>query len=550
MAKKAVFLGLICWCASARAEPIVRYGVDAQEVASIAATHPKAAAKLAEGEALLETPQAPNIEKAAELFREAAEDERASGLLYRRQCQALTALGRHQEAVAACEKSLSVDYRSVYGMRAMVGALMSGSSPPTSKEVAEALIHAHRAYQIAPDEPAGFAGRCDIAEKIGDIEMLNACIVDLERVAPEHYETVRAKAIAHSLRPGWGLLAGWIGFALLGLGTLAHAILKRPWRRAASATVAFVTAVLFFHAHPARAAEAGSAAEPAPHTDSPAEPAEPEVPVAGHLSKFKIDDKDPSSSVPTIEQRDHDPLEYGYFIMDLGDHAEWALAKGDHLAAAGFYRALAKAVPDAAVGFVKACEQYELAGDKDKAQEFCAAALTLKGVTVADYSHYARLALRRKNLRPTDIANLDGVIKHLEADPASRSVGLDIECTLGAREGDQARLEHCVPQLTGIDSKNPKTLFYQWALAIKKKDFGAAERILARTKEWAGAPPGQVQQMEQVTLEAMPAWRKSLRSFRDWRVGASFALVVVAGLGLALLKKRPVPTPTERGPVT
>jgi tetratricopeptide (TPR) repeat protein len=547
LAKRAAFFAVICACASARAEPIVRYGVDAQEVASIAATHPKAAAKLMEGEALLETPSTPNIEKAARLFGEAAEDERASGLLYRRQCQALAALGRHQEAVAACEKSLSVDYRSVYGMRAMVGALMSGSSPPTSKEVAEALIHAHRAYQVAPDEPAGFAGRCDIAEKIGDMEMLNACIVDLERVAPEHYETVRAKAIAASLRPGWGLVAGWLGLALACLGTLGHAILKRPRRRTASATVASVLAVLLFQAPPARAAEGGSEAAPAPAAGSPAEP---EVPVAGHLSKFKIDDKDPSSSVPTAEQRDHDPLEYGYFIMDLGDHAEWAIAKGDHLAAAGFYRALARAVPDTAVGFVKACEQYDFAGDRDKAQEFCAAALTLKGVTVTDYSRYARLALKRKNLRPADISNLDGVIKHLEADPATRSVGLDIECTLGAREGDQVRLQHCVPQLTAIDSKNPKTLFYQWALAIKKKDFEAAERILIRTKEWAGAPPGQLQQMEQVTLEAMPAWRKSLRSFRDWRVGASFALVIVTGLALALLKKRPMPTPTRSGPVT
>ncbi len=249
--------------------------------------------------------------------------------------------------------------------------------------------------------------------------------------------------------------------------------------------------------------------------------------------------------MPSDDKRDADPVEFGYFIMDLGDHAEWAIRDGDHLKAAHLYGALARAVPDTAVGFVKACAEYEAAKALDSAILYCAASLTTKGITLADYSHYARLLLQKKSLTAADIANLDAVVKHLAAQPGASAVALDIQCTLGAHESDRARLEDCVPKLSAIAPDSPKALFYQWALAMKNKDFASAERILAKARTEPGAKE-QVAQMEHATTAALPPWRRGLLAFRDWRVGATFTMALVAALSALLLRRRPAPSRSER----
>jgi hypothetical protein len=265
-------------------------------------------------------------------------------------------------------------------------------------------------------------------------------------------------------------------------------------------------------------------------------------PRAGYLSKYTIDESNPESSVPTTAQRDENPVEYGYFIMDLGDHAQWAVRDGDHKKAALLYRALAKAVPDMAVGYVKACEEYEALKDTESAIGNCGAALSMKGTTLADYSHYARLVLQKKALTPADLANLDSVVQHLK-DNQAEPVALDIECTLGAHEGDVGRLQDCAPKLAALAPGNPKALLYQWALAIQRKDFRAAEHFLAEAKSNSAAKE-QVAQMERATVSAMPVWRRGLRAFRDWRVGAACSVTLALGLSFLLLRRREV-RPTQ-----
>jgi len=510
-----------------RAEPLQRYGVDAGEFASIERLDPDAASKVERGETLLRTAKTPSeIEQAIVLLHGAAKEFPRSEFIKRRECQALTLLGRHAEAVKACGQALFERHTSGLGLRATVGALMSGPNPPTSTEVGYAMVHAIRAQQVMSNEPTGYAARCDIAEKLGDIDMLKGCIKELNRVAPKHQETERAEAFLASTRPGPRTASGWLALALLGIGTALHAVLRR--RRPA---IAVVGVLLFAGALPKTtlaAAPAGLAADQRPA-------------IAGQLSKHSVDDDNPDQSVPTPEQRDADPVEYGYFIMDLGDHAEWAIKKGDHKKAARLYRALVKAVPDMSIGYVKACEQYELANDVPSAIQFCAGALSAKGVTLADYSHYARLTLAKKALTPADISTLDSVVGHLEEDPKTTSVALDIQCTLGAHEGDLKRLEDCAPKLSAIAPDNPKSLFYQWALAIQKKDYATAERFLARAK--AKSPAGaQVAQMERATFDAMPPWRKGLRAFRDWRFGAAVSITLFLALSALLLRRRTVST--------
>lgn len=532
---------------AASAAPL-RYGVDETEVIWLDSKHPDLAAMLKEGEALLaKSPSRADVQRAATLFGEASDAQPQSAFLARRHCQALSALGAKDKALAACKRATNNNTNSALVMRAMVGAMMSGPDAPTPAEVGNALMLAQRVAKLMKDEPWGAAAECEVAAKLGDTEMLTRCVTTLKTLAPEHYETRRFAALLEQSRPGWKTFLGLVALAAAMVVTALHALAKKTRGAPAVAAVALVGASLSVPGL-ARADEEPAAEVPAaerPHeADTNDAVAAKENRRAGALSsKYPIDPANPEASVPTPEQRDNDPLEYGYYLMDLGDMAEKAKAGGDHLRAAMVYRAMAKAVPDVPVAFVKACEEYELAKDLAKAAEFCAAAITLKGVTLADYSHYARVALAKKGpVAPSDAANLDLVVKHLKDDPKTRSVGLDIQCTLGARLGDEKRLAACTPELAEAAPGSFKATFFEWSLAINQKNFGAAEKLLARARSAAAKGEGaavdkeRLVLMEKATFEAMPTWRKG---FRDWRVGAGATVLLFAGLGLLLLRRRP-----------
>jgi hypothetical protein len=286
--------------------------------------------------------------------------------------------------------------------------------------------------------------------------------------------------------------------------------------------------------------------------ERPAASTEPEAPhpPAGGFSKFQVDDADPKFSVPSAEERDKDPLQYGYFVMDLSSRAATALKRNDHAAAARYFEAAVKAVPEAAAGFVRACEEYETLGDLDRATDFCAGALTGEGVALADYSHYARLAFSKKGeLTQKDIGNLDAVVRHLVGIPEARSVGLDIQCQLGTRLGDEERLSICAPALIKIAPDNEKSLFYGWTLSMHHQDFTSARAFADRAVKVAALPKEmeQARSIQRATIDAMPFWKKGF-GFRDWRVGAMTAVFLASILAFLLTRKSPAPGAPELKP--
>jgi hypothetical protein len=337
-----------------------------------------------------------------------------------------------------------------------------------------------------------------------------------------HYETDRAQEALARVRPGIGTLAGWLAFLALALGALVNAAV-RVWRKRTAGRIAASVAaigVLVLGAPKARA-------------ESP-EFGDERPPVVGHLSKYAIDPLDPESSVPTPAQRDQNPLEYGYFLMDLGDAAEKAKTAGDHLGAAKFYRAMTKAVPDAVMGFRKTCEEFEAAKDFVDAKTFCADAVMRRDAILADYSHYARVVFAQPgNLPPNDVKDVDQMVDHLKKQEGSQSVAWDIQCNLGVHLADVRRLQECTTPWAVVAPDEPKVIFFQWVLALHQKDFAAAERCVAHAKRVA-APPEQVTHMAKATLDAMPLWRKG---FRDWRVGAIVAVLLATALAFFTLRR-------------
>jgi tetratricopeptide (TPR) repeat protein len=522
-----VFVLVFVVCpASARAEEPNRYRVDADDVGWIRRQHPHARELFDQGEARL---FAGDLERAAELFGHAASEAPQSALASRRQCQALTQLGRHEEAIAACRKAVS-NQGSAMDLRAMAAALISGDKLPTTEETGHALMFARRARELMPTEPWGYAAQCDVAARLGDTAMLNDCVADLERVAPAHDETLRAMSFATAIRPGWPTALGWLAIVGLALGTMVHALFqsrRRGWRRSARAGAGSAAVVIaLVGLLPARAFADG--------VDNSAN-GEERVPRAGSLSKWSVDEKNPEGTVPSPGQRDADPLEYGYHLMDLTDKGEAAMRRGDYAAAAKFYAALAKAVPDVSIAFAKACDAYDALGDREKALASCAAALRRQGVRVGDYAHFARLVLAKPTrLDPSEVDDVDAVIDHLKKDESARPAGFEVQCNLAVRLGDKKRLEECAPALAVIAPGDPKTLFFQWSLALMQRDFPAARRFIEHAKA-SPMKPEEVAKMEEATIGALPIWR---RAFHDWRIPTTLGILLFAGLAILTTWRR------------
>jgi len=286
----------------------------------------------------------------------------------------------------------------------------------------------------------------------------------------------------------------------------------------------------------ASAAPAGVSKAKAAPVEAPAEqPGDSDEPTAEGLSKWHVDDNDPIKSLPTDEQRDHDPLQFGYHLMDLAEKGGVAAKKGDHRAAVKFFGALAKAVPDRSISFTKMCASYEALGDWDKAVDACRTALGRPGVTAADSAHFVRLMIsKRTALVPSEVEDVTAVIEHLNTQEGTRGLATELQCEVGARLEDAKLLDACTTALAASAPDAPKTISYQWALALARKDFAQARALIdhARTTEM---PPQGIQQMEAATAAAEPLWRKTLG---DWRVPASASVVIAAAIVFFAARRR------------
>jgi hypothetical protein len=185
----------------------------------------------------------------------------------------------------------------------------------------------------------------------------------------------------------------------------------------------------------------------------------------GTFSEWPVSDSDPESSVPGEIQKQRNPLQFGYWLMDVAQTASAATRRGDHAAAIRYYRALAKAVPERSISFTRLCESYEAAGDWQDAVENCSAALTHAGANLRDYTHYFDLLVaKRGSLNAQEISALSSVVEHVRLEPSGSGLADDLDCRLGARIGDVDRLRRCVRSLEATVPGDPKTLAHRQSL--------------------------------------------------------------------------------------
>jgi tetratricopeptide (TPR) repeat protein len=285
---------------------------------------------------------------------------------------------------------------------------------------------------------------------------------------------------------------------------------------------------------PMRAYASGQAASP-PGGEQMSAPAEnqPRLANPGQLSSlFKINDRDPESTVPTPKQRDGNPLEYGYFIQDLLAKAEAAIKRQDHQAAIRYYRALALAVPDRAVAWSRLCKAYEIVNDRQRAIGACRYAIDREGAELKDFSRFVRVVVAKQgDLSSEERTALNEVLTHLDKQPDMAIPAAHLRCQAAVKTQDQAAMGACTGVLAKAAPDDPKTIVFQWSYAVMRGQQAEAARLIDRAEK-SGVSFESLEQMSKVT-KASRRWPSRLMG-----VAAVAGVAGLLGVLFFLLRRR------------
>jgi hypothetical protein len=408
----------------------------------------------------------------------------------RRACEAalLAEEGHGRSSRAACYESPVLGTQPE-DFRNRVASLMSPSARPSLDDLVVSALNADAAVNGANNQPWGYLARCDLARRIGNADLMEACLADLKRVAPGDALTGRALGYPREGAP----IVVWIfrALLLLGLGgTLGHALWRRrKLARPALATERAASGVALGMFVLVALGTTGVRAQTGPQAGPPRDV----------KSEFKINDADPMASLPNPETLHKNPLQFGYLIQELLGKAEKANKNGDHAAEARFYFALTKLAPAESYAPRKLCEAYEAAGDMAKAVLSCRTVLGRPGTTVADATRFIGLVLATKGPLPAvERTELDEVIKRLESNQVDAAATTMLRCEVDLRFKDFAALETCTKELAAKAPQDPRTISLQWALAVERSNRADALALIDRARS-AGMNDAGIAQMERAT---------------------------------------------------
>jgi hypothetical protein len=359
--------------------------------------------------------------------------------------------------------------------------------------------------------------------------MLQRCADELVNLAPTADETRHALKLLESRCPPWRFWLGWIALAGAVLATAGHALARSLRRHRGMTPIALTLAAVAFLV----------SSNPGPAF------ADSQMPARARLGKWPLNEDDPESSIPKIDDINKDPLEFGYWLQDVALDADVYFNHKEYEKAAKFYRALAKAVPDRAISFTKLCDCYEAMGDTRMAIASCGTALLLEGVRQRDYEHYVRLVVMQTGaISDRDQTTLQGVILHLKDDPAAHPLADQLECLAGRRLGDRAMLRECTKVLASQAPNDLATIEAEFALATLDHDFGHARELIAAAEK-AGAKKEVVSLMSRAVIDT------GIHRFLGWilvGVAAAFSAVTLILVGYFVRQRRAGQGEASSGP--
>jgi len=131
-----------------------------------------------------------------------------------------------------------------------------------------------------------------------------------------------------------------------------------------------------------------------------------------------------------------------------------------------------------------------------------------------------------------EMKTLNDVLAHLDKQPNIGLTASHLRCEIGVKMGDPRMLETCTAALAKDAPNDPKTVIFQWTLAVQRGQKVEAARFLSQAKAMK-LPAENLERMEQVTFAGRPLWGL-------W-AGAGIALLLAAAGGTLLARrKRPL----------
>lgn len=281
-------------------------------------------------------------------------------------------------------------------------------------------------------------------------------------------------------------------------------------------------------------------------------------------TKWKVNDADPKSSIPSMAERNADPIEFAYFLQDMAARAERNFRGGNWLEAIKYYEALGHAVPEASISFSRLCVAYANVGRYEIAAGNCGKAVALPLAKVIDHIRFIENTLKSEHFSARDLENIDASLTHLRAhvaehpqptlaaiaakekaqaapptpeDPAAaprkrtreeiiaalkakqeQKVMAELmgnkteeakagpvmhlpseieflDCRVGVKIKDAARLERCIGALKKLEVKEELLLPLSWAQALIAQNQEQAERLMDQAKS-LGVPEATVASMK------------------------------------------------------
>lgn len=258
------------------------------------------------------------------------------------------------------------------------------------------------------------------------------------------------------------------------------------------------------------------------------------------LSPWPINPEDPVSTLPSEEQMKGKVLEFGYLLMDLSAEADTAFDARNYARAAKFYTAVAKIAPTKSVGFVQLCASYVGLNDYTKALSACRLALPREGVRPLDYARVVALTLAvKETLSEKEIADLDAIFAHVKSQNVDYAPLEFARCDLAVRLESEARLAECLKPLSEKAADDPRTITYQWTLALMKRDWNAAHAWIERARK-ASVPEAGLRHMQVATQAVQMKPRVEEGPSQLWIVGvAALALTAATGVLVWVQRRRP-----------
>ncbi len=429
------------------------------------------------------------VEEAADLFARARKLVPENIIPLRGACDVALSMqraGRLASSREPCHRAFLVGAKPE-DMYREVASLMREPTAPSLDTTVLVAFAADAAVHRGGGEPWGYLARCEIGRRLGLAEVLEGCLADLQRIAPNSPETKRmlAEATPHSRFYIWTLR---LLLVLVPLATAVHVLVVRFRTRARSLATSKAAAAVFVVA--AIAGLAGSARGALVERNGRPEMEDDQI------SIFPIDDANPEATVPSVAQQNEKPLQFGYYLQDLAAKVERAKKNNDIPAQIRYYRAITKAAPKSPYGPRKLCEVLESSGDVDGAIVACRTATVIEGTTVGDFRRLIDVILAKSGNLSQDLRNeVYAAVDHIQKEAQLGAVPEVVRCGAALRFQDWETLKVCSDRLGQTAPNDAKTVSFQWALAVHQRDRPAADALVDRART-LGMEPAGIQRME------------------------------------------------------